>query len=197
MTTALTMRRDYLTPQRRSNIARALAGSLAGALPVPFLDDWAIGAILGGGFKRIARAHNVDLDQDAVTNLVFGTSKPPSIADLALGGVVMRIAGRAAKRMMLALATINRARSAAKSYVVLTLFDHYCARLHTGLAIDGPTALALRGEISKAIDNTPGALSFTPFRRGALAAARASIRAPLELADLASRGGIRQLLAKK
>ena len=70
----------------------------------------------------------------------------------------------------------------------MTLFDHYCARLHTGLALDGATALALRGEIVKAIDNTPGALSFHPFRRGAMAAARASLKAPLELADIASGG---------
>jgi len=197
MSTALTMRRDYLTPQRRTIIARALAGSLAGAIPFPFLDDWAVGAVMGGGFKRIAAAHHVDLDEDAIRGLVFGTTKPPSISDLALGGVVMRIAGRAAKRMMLALATINRARSAAKNFVVMTLFDHYCARLHTGLALDGPTALALRGEIVKAIDNTPGALSFHPFRRGAMAAARASLKAPLELADIASGGRLRKLLAKK
>ena len=195
--TAISLRRDYLTAQRRSIIARSLAGSLAGALPVPFLDDWAVGAILGGGFKRIARAHNVDVDDEAVKNLVFGTAKPTAISDLALGGVIMRVAGRAAKRMMLALATINRARSAAKNFVILTLFDHYCARLHTGLALDAPTALALRGEIVKAIDNTPGALSFHPFRRGAMAAARATMKAPLELADMATGGLVRKLLAKK
>ena len=194
---ALTMRRDYLVPQRRTIISRALAGSLAGAIPLPFFDDWAVGAILGGGYKRIAAAHHVDLDDSAVRALVFGKSNPPKIADLALGGVIARLAGRAARRMMLALATINRARSAAKNFVALTLFDHYCARLHTGLALDGETALALRGEIMKAIENTPGALSFHPFRRGALAAARASIKAPLELADIATGGRIRKLLAKK
>jgi hypothetical protein len=79
----------------------------------------------------------------------------------------------------------------------MTLFDHYCARLHTGLALDQPTALALREEIAKAIENTPGALSFQPFRRGALSAARATLRAPLELADLASGGALRRLLARK
>ncbi len=197
MTTALVMRRDYLSPQRRTIIARALAGSLAGALPLPFLDDWAVGAVLGGAFKRIAAAHHVDLDDDAIKSLVFGSAKSPSIADLAVGGVVMRIAGRAAKRMMLALATINRARSAARNFVIMTLFDHYCARLHTGSALDGATALALRGEILNAIENTPGALSFHPFRRGAMAAARASIKAPLELADIATGGRIRKLLARR
>lgn len=194
---ALTMRRDYLVPQRRTIIARALAGSLAGAIPLPFLDDWAIGAILGGGYKRIAAAHHVDLDDEAVKGLVFGKSPPPKLANLALGGIIARIAGTAARRMMVALATINRARSAARNFVVMTLFDHYCARLHTGLALDGETALALREEIGKAIENTPGALSFHPFRRGALAAARASVKAPLELADIATGGAIRKLLAKK
>ncbi|MEJ7596422.1 MAG: hypothetical protein WKG01_00815 [Kofleriaceae bacterium] len=95
------------------------------------------------------------------------------------------------------LATVNRARSAARSFVIMTLFDHYCARLHTGLALDAPTALALREEILRAIETTPGALSFTPFRRGALAAAKASLRAPLELADLASRGAVRRLIGKR
>jgi hypothetical protein len=79
----------------------------------------------------------------------------------------------------------------------MTLFDHYCAKLHRGLALDGPTALALREEIGRAIDQTPGALAFHPFRRGALSAARATLRAPLELADLASRGALRRLLAKR
>ncbi|MDQ3338950.1 MAG: hypothetical protein M4D80_27615 [Myxococcota bacterium] len=194
---ALTLRRDYLVPQRRTIIARALAGSLVGAIPLPFLDDWAVGAVLGGGFRRIAAAHHVDLDDKAIKSLVFGSAGPPKIADLAIGGIIARLAGRAARRMMIALATINRARSAAKNFVVLTLFDHYCARLHTGLALDGDTALALRGEIVRAIENTPGALSFYPFRRGAMAAARASIKAPLELADIATGGALRKLLAKK
>jgi hypothetical protein len=99
--------------------------------------------------------------------------------------------------MMLALATIDRARSAARTFVTMTLFDHYCAKLHTGLAIDTATALALRDEIGRAIDQTPGALAFHPFRRGALSAARATLRAPLELADLATRGAVRRLLARR
>jgi uncharacterized protein (DUF697 family) len=196
-TTALTRSREYLTGQRRTIIARSLAAGIAGALPVPFLDDWAIGAILGSGYRRIAAAHQVDLDDAAVKALVFGERAPVSITDLATSGIALRIAGRAAKRMMVALATINRARSAARTFTVMTLFDHYCARLHTGAALDGPTAFVLRGEIGKAIDNTPGALAVHPFRRGALAAARATLRAPLELADLASRGALRKLLAKK
>jgi len=195
--TALVPRRDYLVGQRRSIIARSVLGSLVGAVPLPFVDDWAVSRILGGGYRAIAASHQVDVSPEAVANLVHGASEPPSIVSMAAAGILMRVATRAAKRMMVALATINRARSAARTFTIMTLFDHYCAKLHRGLALDGPTALALRDEIGRAIDNTPGALAFHPFRRGALSAARATLRAPLELADLASGGAVRRLLAKK
>ena len=175
--TSLTRSREYLADQRRAIIARSIAGSLAGAIPSPFLDDWATALVLGGGYRRIAAAHHIDLDDPARTALVHGTASPPSLIDLAASGIMLRLAGRAARRMLLALATIDRARSAARTFVTMTLFDHYCARLHTGAALDGPTALALRDEIGKAMDGTPGALAVHPFRRGALAAARASLRA--------------------
>ncbi len=197
MTTALTTRRDYLTAQRRLIIARSIAGSIAGIIPVPFLDDWAKAAVVGGGYKRIAAAHGVDVDDEAVTHLVHGKNPPPKIRDMAISGIAFRIAGRAAKRVMLAVAAVNRARSAARTFVTMTLFDHYCARLHTGLALDAPTALALREEIARAIEQTPGALGFAPFRRGALSAARATLKAPLELADLATGGAVRRLLARR
>ena len=193
--TALVPRRDYLAGQRRSIIARSVMGSLAGALPLPFVDNWAIDRIVGGGYKRIAASHQVDLTDEGAANLTHGTTPPPSILDMATSGIALRIATTAARRMMVALATVNRARSAARTFMCMTLFDHYCAKLHTGLAIDGATALQLRDEIMRAIEQTPGALAFHPFRRGVLSAARATLKAPLELADLASRGALRRLLA--
>ncbi len=197
MTTSLARTRSYLAGQRRTIIARAVAGSLAGTLPIPFLDDWATATVLGGGYRRIAAAHQVDLDDDAIKMLVHGTAKPTSILDIAAGGIMARLAGRAARRMLVALATIDRARSAARTFVTMTLFDHYCAKLHTGLALDTTTALALREEIGRAINQTPGALALHPFRRGAMAAARATLRAPLELADMATRGAVRRLLTRR
>src|SRR4029453_3175663 len=99
--------------------------------------------------------------------------------------------------MMLAVAAINRARSAAQTFTRMTLFDHYCAKLHVGLALDGVTALALREAIDRTLENTPGALAFHPFRRAAAGAFRAAMRAPLALADRASGGRGRKLLAKR
>lgn len=195
--TALVLRRDYLAGQRRGIIARAILGSLAGAVPLPLVDSWAIASILGNGYKRIAAAHGVELAPEATAKLVHGTTPPPSLVEMAAGGIALRLATAAARRMMVALAAVNRARSAARTFVTMTLFDHYCAKLHTGVALDGPTALALRDEIGRSIDQTPGALAFHPFRRGVIAAARATLKAPLELADLASRGAVRRLIAKR
>jgi uncharacterized protein (DUF697 family) len=197
VTTALARSRGYLAENRRAVIARSIAAALAGAVPVPFVDDWATYAILGRGYRQLAAAHRVDLDEAAVKALVFGPSATTSLVELATASIIARIAGRAARRMMLAVATINRARSAARTFTQLTLFEHYCARLHTGAALDAATALELRAEIGKAIDHAPGALAVHPFRRGALAAARASLRAPLVLADLASGGAVRRMLARR
>ncbi|HEY4055778.1 MAG TPA: hypothetical protein VGM39_04190 [Kofleriaceae bacterium] len=197
MTTALATRRDYLDGQRRMIIARSVVGSLASVLPIPFIDDWAKEAVVGAGYKRIASVHGVDLDKQAVSALVHGTTSPPSLAEIAASGIVYRIAGMAAKRALFAMATANRARAASRTFVSMTLFDHYCTKLHVGIGLDGKTALALRQEIEGAIAQTPGALGFAPFRRGAVGALKATLRAPLELADLATRGALRRLLTRK
>jgi hypothetical protein len=193
---SLSIRRDYLTLHRRLAVGRALAGAAAGLLPVPFVDDWLIEAVLGGAFRRIAADHHVDLDAHAVKNLVHGRSRAQSWLDLSASAVAGRIATRGWQRALIALTAVRRARAASRIFATLTLFDHYCARVHTGLGLDGPRALALMDTIRQAIAETPGGLSFEPFRRGALAGARSVARAPLELADRASGGRLRRLLGK-
>jgi uncharacterized protein (DUF697 family) len=196
VSTELVQRRDYLDDQRRHIVARSIVGSIVGIVPIPFLDDWALEAVLGSGYRRIANAHHVDLDDEAVKNLVHGKSGPLSLVDVTTTRVAYRVAGRAARRMLVLLASINRARAAARQFVVMTLFDHYCAKLHKGLALDGATALLLREDIDRTIDNTPGALAFHPFRKALLGGVRAMVKAPLQLADLASRGGLRRFLSR-
>lgn len=197
MSTELVPRRDYLQGHRRMIVGRAVAAALAGALPIPFFDDWVVGAILGNGYRRIAADHQIDLDDAAVKSLVFGKTPPTSVFSLALGGIAVRLATQSAKRMLLALSAVRRARSAARTFAAMTLFDYYCARLHTGLGLDTERALALREEIDRALEGTNGALAFHPFRKGLASAVRATLRAPLELADVASRGALRRLLARK
>ena len=168
--------RDYLAGQRRMIIARSLVGSVAGALPVPFLDERALTSVLGSGYRRIAAAYRIDLHHAAQQTLVHGHTPGASLAELAGGEIAFRIAGRAARRAMLAFAALGRAQFVTRTFVTLTLFHHYCARLHTGVAIDAAMARALRDEIDRAIDIVPGDLELSPFRRGAPPAARAAPR---------------------
>jgi hypothetical protein len=192
--TALVLKRDYLVAHRRMILGRAVAGTLAGLVPVPLLDDWLISAVLGGGYRRIAHSHQVDLSDQAVAALVFGKSAPPAIAEMAGTAIAYRLLRGSWKRMLVAITALRRARATANTFLAMTLFDHYCARLHVGIGLSGDEALALRAAISEAIANTPGGLSLDPFRRGALAAARATVRAPLELADVLSGGALRRYL---
>jgi hypothetical protein len=195
-TTELVQRRDYLVAHRRMIVGRSLAATIAGAVPVPFVDDWLVGAILGSAYRKIANGNHVDVDDHAIKNLVHGRTSPASWSEIVASGIAFRLATRMWKRVLLAVTTVRRARAAARQFVVMTLFEHYCARLHVGFGLDGVAALQVRDAIAEAIDTTPGTLSFEPFRRGARAAARASLKAPLELADVASGGRLRRLLER-
>src|SRR5262249_46980073 len=70
----------------------------------------------------------------------------------------------------------------------------YVQRRHLGMGLDAARALELRDTIGKVIMETPGGLSFEPFRRGLLGAARATARAPRELIAIAPGGAPRRRL---
>jgi hypothetical protein len=193
-TTALALRREYLGAHRRMILARAVAGTAVGLVPVPMLDDWLLKAVVGGGYRRLAAARSIDLDDDAVASLVFGRTPPPGWLDTTVTSIAYKLATRTWRRMLLVLAAVRRAQAASRTFAALTLFDHYCQRRHVGLGLDPARALELREAIGRVIAETPGGLSLEPFRRGVLTAARATARAPLELIDIASGGALRRLL---
>jgi hypothetical protein len=195
-TTALTLRREYLAMHRRLILGRAVAGTVVSLVPLPMLDDWLVKVVIGGGYRRIAAAQNIDVDDDAVANLVFGKTQPPGWVDVTATTIAYRLASQTWKRFLLVLTAVRRAQFASRHFAALTLFDHYCQRRHVGLGLDAARALELRDTIGRVIAETPGGLSLEPFRRGFLTAARATARAPLELIDLASGGALRRLLDK-
>lgn len=194
--TTLTLRRDYLGAHRRLAVGRSLLAGAAGLIPIPIVDDWVLEAALGGAYKRIATAYHIDLDETAVKNLVHGKTQPKAWYEMTGAALAGRLATRTWRRVLVALAAVRRAQAATATFATLTLFDHYCARMHTGLGLDGARALEVRELIRRALAETPGGLSFEPFRKGALSAARAAARAPLLLADKASGGRLRKLLAR-
>jgi hypothetical protein len=196
MSVELTLRREYLGMHRRLALGRAVAGTIVGLVPIPLLDDWLAQVVVGGGYRRIAAAHNVDLDDEAVKNLVFGKTPPPAWLEMTSSAIAFRLAGQTLKRFLMVITALRRAQKASRTFAALTLFDHYVQRRHHGLGLDAARALELRDTIGKVIEQTPGGLSFEPFRRGFLAAAKATVKAPLELIDIASGGALRRMLTR-
>lgn len=195
--TSLTKSRGYLEGQRRMIIGRSLAASLAGVVPVPILDDWLVAAIRRGTIRRIAESHRVDLDDEAVRAIADGPERPPSFTELAAGGLAAKLLRNQWRRLLIAFLAAKRARVAADNFAVATVFDHYCARLHVGMGLDGDSGKQLRALIDRARQSTPGGLSRHLFRRGLVTALRASVRAPIELLDLLTGGRVTKLLTSK
>jgi uncharacterized protein (DUF697 family) len=191
---ALSRSRDHLGRNRRMIIGRSLAAALAGSLPIPLVEEWLASRIQRGTVRRLAERHGVDLDEAAVRAIADGPSKPPEWLELVGSSAVSRLAARSLRRVVWAYVIARRARAAARGFLIATLFDHYCARLHVGLGLDGPAGVELRGLIERAMADTPGGLARQAFTRGALVAARATVRAPLRLANAASGGWLRKKL---
>lgn len=192
----LTVRRDHLADNRRMLIGRSLAAAIAGAIPLPGVDDWVTSTIMRRTIRRIADSRNIDMDADAVRAMADGAEKPPEWAEIAGGALLVRLVTKAWKKVLLAYVAAKRTKAAARNFTISTLFDHYCARLHVGMDIDRVSAAELREVMHAAMDATPGGLGSRLFRRGMLAAGRATVRAPFELFDIASGGMFRKLLKR-
>jgi hypothetical protein len=196
-TAELVIRRRHLDDHRRTIIARSLAAAVASAVPVPLLDDWVRGAILRSTFRRLAADYQIDVEEDALRNLVHGRVDPPDLGKLFTDATVLTILRRSWRRLVVVVAAARRMQAAARYFTLATLFDHYCAKMHVGLGIDSITGLELRLSMDRAIAETEGGLGHRMFRRGIAAAARATLRAPVELADIATAGMVRRLLARR
>lgn len=196
MASELTHHRAYLGDNRRLIIGRALAAAAAGALPVPLVEDWLASRVARGTIRRIADSRSVDLDEGAVRAIADGPEKPPEWAEIAGGTLAYRLIARSWRKLVLVYLAARRAQAAARHFLIGTLFDHYCARLHVGMGLDAPRAAELRAIMDQAISRTPGGLGSRVFRRGLVGAARASVRGPLRLADSVTGGMIRRLLKR-
>lgn len=196
MTTALSQRRDHLDRNRRMIIARSLAAAAVGSIPIPLVEDWLSGSIKKKTFARIAESHAVDVDKEALRELTEGARRGPEWSDVAGGTLAGRLLSRTWRRLLLGVVVARRAQVAGHNFLLATLFDHYCARLHVGLGLDEAAATQLRLVMAQAVSETRGGLSRHLFRKAIRRAARASARAPLELADRASGGALRRMLTR-
>lgn len=169
---------------------------MASALPVPLLDDQIAYILQRNVLRNIAEEYHIDLDDASYKALIFGETSPPSIVQVGSVTLAYKLLSRYAKKLLLTYISVKRAQVASRYFARATLFDHYCAKLHVGLGLERESALALRRLMNRAMDGTPGTLGTRLFRRGLLAAARASVRAPGELVQMLPGRVFRRLLKR-
>jgi hypothetical protein len=197
MSTDLSPRLDHLAPHRRTIVVRSLATGLAGSVPVPLLDDWLAALIRRRAVRRLADARRVDLSEGAVRAVAEGRVPPPDLKSIFKGTALSLLVRRAWRRALLLLALIRRADETGRTFAVLTLFDHYCARVHVGGELQVDEARRLRDAIDRAVARGRGGLSGRILRRSVAGMGRAVARAPMEIVYAATGGRLRKLLDRE
>ena len=187
----------HLSQHRRLIVLRSLAAGLAGMTPLPLVDDWLVSAIRRGTLLRIAEARQVDVTPEALRAIADGQVAPPTWKSLATAGLLPLLMKKTLRKALVLVAAARRADEVLQSFAVATLFDHYCAQLHVGAALDLTGAALLRADMDLVLRSARGQVVSRLFRRALAAAGRSAVRAPLELADIATGGLIRRLRGKK
>jgi uncharacterized protein (DUF697 family) len=154
----------HLGTHRRLVLGRALLAGLAGLVPLPYVDDLLAGSVRSGLVKRIATLRHVDVDANAVAALC--TPNASRLLHAAgVGAVVLGGARRVWRTVAASLVVVRRADEAVQTFQLGTLFDHYCARHHVGLGLDGVRATTLRQAMDQAIRHARGEAFEQAFRR--------------------------------
>jgi uncharacterized protein (DUF697 family) len=174
---------DPLALHRPLVIGRALAATVVGLVPIPLLDDWLIAAVMRRTVKRMAEARHVDLSTAALHALADGEVGLPSWKALVGAAIIPRLLARAWRSALWMFTVYGRANFAGRSFAVLTLCDHYFARVHVGGELDDTQAKKVRKAIDRAVASKEGSAVQHLVKRAVVGTGRAVVRAPFELVD--------------
>lgn len=147
---------EHLEDHRAVILLRSALIGAATALPVPAVGDMLAGALSRGLIYHVARLRYVDIDEAAVDELLTQSPKKQRMTILSAVGGLLSLVGRRVKlrRIFAGLAVLRGIEAGARAFHVATLFEHYCARHHTGLVIHAADARRLRDTIDEAMDST-------------------------------------------
>jgi uncharacterized protein (DUF697 family) len=169
---------QYLGDNRGVIVRRALlATALGGALPIPVLDDYFATRIRAGMFMKLAQNRGVGLPAAAAEVIAEakGTSTLRNLGTTAATLIALKLAWR---KFFTLLAAGRGAEEAATTYQAGLLFDHYCARLHTGPAIDRTLAAMLRRTIHGSAGAAGKEALVAIFKDGGKTLGRSLLQAP-------------------
>jgi hypothetical protein len=174
---------DATRSHRLLILGRALAAGAAGLVPVPYLDDLLAGAVRSALIRRLAELRNVDVDANAVEHLA--TPRGSRVLGAAsFGAAALGTTRRAFRRVAASLLIVRRADEALQTFQVGTLFDHYCARHHVGLGLDGTRAAHVREAMDHAIRKARSEAADRAFRRVLRASKAIAVGVPRGLVSL-------------
>jgi hypothetical protein len=155
---------------------------------MPFVDEWLAATIRRSAVRTLAHRRQVDLDDAAVSAIADGPYAPPSWKRVLGSAVVGMVVRRAVRKAFLVFLIGQRAREITRTFAVLTLFDHYCARVHVGAGLSAQAGRALREHIDQAVAATRLGL-FSRLVELTLKGA------PMRLYQVLSKGALARILA--
>jgi uncharacterized protein (DUF697 family) len=168
---------DHLKGNRTLILSRALLAGAAGMLPVPYLDDLLAGAVRSAMIRRIAELRGVDVDANAVDELAHPSGSrvlnAASIGAIALGGTK-----RAFRKLAASILIVRRSDEAVQTFYLGTLFDHYCAKHHVGVGVDGKKAAVLRASIDLAAKQARSEALSRAFKKSLKLMSAAAMKMP-------------------
>jgi hypothetical protein len=168
----------HLAERRGFIIKRVLfSTALSGAVPIPVLDDIVATRVRAGLYIRLARERQVDIPVAAAEVLAEARegSRLRNATMTAASLIAIKLAWR---KFFLFMAFGRGAEEAASLYQGALLFDHYCARLHRGAAIDRDRAALLRRVIHVCVAHSNKTAVTAVFRDGGKVLGRSLLQAP-------------------
>jgi hypothetical protein len=155
---------------------------VGGVIPIPVLDDYFAGRVRAGMIAKLAERRRVDLSPGSA-DLLGDPREGNAVRNATLTAAAL-IALKLAWRKFFALMAIGRrADDMATSYQLGMLFDHYCAKVHVGAAVDRAHAMALREAIFGALSESERQAFVIAFREGGRVLGRSFLEAPNWLSD--------------
>jgi len=173
----------HLAENKRLIVRRALlATAVGGVIPIPVLDDYFAGRVRAGMLAKIAERRRVDLAPGAAD--LLGDPREGNFVRNATLTAATLLALKLAWRKFFALLAIGRrADEMATSYQLGMVFDHYCAKVHVGAALDRDRAAVLREAIHNSLAESERQAFVIAFREGGKVLGRSFLEAPNWLSD--------------
>jgi hypothetical protein len=174
---------EHLADNRRLIVRRALlATAVGGVIPIPVLDDYFAGRVRAGMVLKIAERRRVDLAPGSA-DLLGDPREGNALTNATLTAAALLAFKMAWKKFFALLAIGRRAEEMATSFQFGMLFDHYCAKVHVGAAVDRTQAALLRQVIFNALSESEKQALVGAFREGSRVLGRSFLEAPNWLSE--------------